>query len=148
SGFLTWTQETFSLALNNWRYFLGTETESPVAPAVPVLSATTTASVVDVKALEEKIKTEVRAELRQELAQILRQSTSNNISPSGQSGLIVTPSTGNASGDADLKNKIEAMFSDRVTVQFDANRKAGIIAPVFAPPGSDNYIFLLAPVKK
>ncbi|OJI06849.1 MAG: hypothetical protein COX02_00730 [Candidatus Vogelbacteria bacterium CG22_combo_CG10-13_8_21_14_all_37_9] len=146
TGLATWFNNTLDLASSNWRYFLGLKADKQVA-SVPSALATTT-SLVEVEALKEKIKTEVRTELKQELSQIIKQNTNNNISASGQSGLIVAPSTGNAKDDEELKANIEAMFSDRVTVQFDSNRKAGVVSPVFAPPGSDNYIFLLAPVKK
>lgn len=145
-GLRTWWRDTTALAINNWRYFLGWN--KAASPGVKTAVATTTSMIIDTKALEEKIKAEVRAELKQDLAQLIRQSTANNISPTGQSGLVVMPSTRTAAGDENLKNQIQAMFSDRVSISFDANRKAGVVAPVFAPPGSDNYIFLLAPIKK
>ncbi len=96
--------------------------------------------------LEEKIKNDLRNDLRKEIADVIQRTSANNLSDKSNQGLVVVPSTGDQAEDEKIKNDIQKMFSDRVTISLDANRKAGVVTPVFNP--SENYIFLLTPVKK
>lgn len=127
-------------AANNWKTFFGLSIKPVVTPTQSQIDSTLLSE------LQEKIKNDLRGDLRQEIADIVRSTSANNLSDKTSGGLIVVSSTGSKEGDDKMKAEIQKMFSDRVTVSLDANRKAGVITPVFDP--SENYIFLLAPVKK
>ena len=128
-------------AVKNWKIFFGLTAEREASQVIASKIDNTTLS-----GLEEKIKNDLRNDLRKEIADVIQRTSANNLSDKSNQGLVVVPSTGDQAEDEKIKNDIQKMFSDRVTISLDANRKAGVVTPVFNP--SENYIFLLTPVKK
>jgi hypothetical protein len=122
------------LVFNNWLAFLFGEEEK----------------TLDNNALRAQIKAEVLAELRAEMDQNI---PSDNAKPvvtttaTGQ-GLVVMPVT-EGQTPTEVAQKIGGLFSDPVTVRFDASGQAGIITPEFKnPQDSSDYVFVLTPIKK
>lgn len=143
SGLVNFISNLWQTAVNNWKIFFGLTPESrqEITQIVkPQIDDTTLVG------LEEKIKNDLRNELRKEIADVVQRTSANNLSDKTNQGLVVVPSTGDPSGDEKIKADIQKMFSDQVTVSLDSNRKAGVVTPVFNP--SENYIFLLTPIKK
>jgi hypothetical protein len=64
------------------------------------------------------------------------------------SGVVVTPSTGVAATDQQIKDAIQKTFSDPVTVTPDGkDGQSGIIKPVFQKNNSSGYIYVMVPVR-
>lgn len=125
----------------NWRDFIGGE-DDLVDTSVGALSPAEEAL------LREEIKQEVLAELEKEIQALVQ---GQNIteptliqSQNGQ-GLVVVPDSGNLSQD-EVKSRIRNMFSDDVTVSFDASGQSGVITPIFRQATGNDYIFVLTPV--
>lgn len=67
---------------------------------------------------------------------------------SSQGGIVVTPSTGNAGADQQIKNTIQKTFSDPVQVIPDGkDGQSGIIRPVFQKNNSNGYLYMMVPVR-
>ena len=64
------------------------------------------------------------------------------------SGIVVVPSQGLAMRDEEAKKRIEASFSDEVTIRPDQSGTAGVITPVFKENKGDDYVYVLVPVKE
>ena len=137
-------QGLWQAVVKNWGQFLGLNNDDE--RDLKKATQATAINADQVKLLEEKITNRLRNDLRQEFSEVVQKTSANNLSQGGVEGLIVAPSSGKAEDDQKLKTKIQEMFSDRINVDFDASRKAGVISPVFNP--NENYIFLLTPIKK
>ncbi|KKT62209.1 MAG: hypothetical protein UW57_C0020G0003 [Candidatus Giovannonibacteria bacterium GW2011_GWA1_44_29] len=140
-GMVSFLSNLWQTAVKNWKIFFGLTAEREASQVIASKIDNTTLS-----GLEEKIKNDLRNDLRKEIADVIQRTSANNLSDKSNQGLVVVPSTGDQAEDEKIKNDIQKMFSDRVTISLDANRKAGVVTPVFNP--SENYIFLLTPVKK
>jgi len=65
-----------------------------------------------------------------------------------QNGIVVTPSTGNASADQQIKDAVQKTFSDPVQVIPDGkDGKSGIIRPVFQKNNPNGYLYMMVPVR-
>jgi hypothetical protein len=62
-------------------------------------------------------------------------------------GIAVVGSSGSATTDALEKQKIQNSFSDQVNVQADESGTAGVIRPVFKSTPSNEFMYVLVPVK-
>ncbi|MBU6231463.1 hypothetical protein KGP36_02240 [Patescibacteria group bacterium] len=62
-------------------------------------------------------------------------------------GIAVAPSTGLAQGDAQLKQEIQASFSDQVNVTPDKSGTTGVITPVFRDSTGKQFVYVMVPVK-
>lgn len=65
----------------------------------------------------------------------------------GLNGITITPSTNTAAGDDAAKAKIISSFSDEVTILPDKTGTAGVIKPVFKKTDSNDFLYVLVPVK-
>jgi hypothetical protein len=59
----------------------------------------------------------------------------------------VAPSAG-PEADRLLKERLTAMFSDPVEVEFDPDGRTGVVKPIFEETSGERYIFLLAPINQ
>ncbi len=64
------------------------------------------------------------------------------------SGMVVAPSTGDASADKDLIAQIKDSFSDEVSVIPGKDGRTGIVKPVFKKSSDQSYVYVMVPVKK
>jgi len=67
---------------------------------------------------------------------------------STQNGLIVIPSSGDATSEKEERERIKEHFSDEVVVIPDETGGAGVIQPVFKSNKDEQYSFVLVPVKR
>ncbi|MDQ5958181.1 MAG: hypothetical protein QG665_532 [Patescibacteria group bacterium] len=123
--------------LDNWRRFLFGEEAG-------------TGSVAPVGDLREQIRQDLINELQGQMDGVFDELRAGRPAvvrqPSvGENGVVVVPA---GSSSANVKNQLQNMFSDPVTVRFDVDGQSGIITPQFKDRTGDNYVFLLTPVKK
>lgn len=123
----------------NWQNFLGLRTTpTPTTPSPE--------SVIADPALRVLVDNLIKEGVQKELSDLPKQI---KIQPGvgGKTGMIVVPSTGNAVNDAELRRRLQEVFSDKVTIKIDPTGVSGVITPVFNKVPSNDYLFLLAPLK-
>jgi hypothetical protein len=123
----------------NWQDFLGLR---------PAPNATTPSpeSVISDPALRLLVDSLIKEGVQKELSDLPKQI---KIQPGvgGKTGVIVVPSTGSAASDAELRRRLQEVFSDKVTIKIDPTGVSGVITPVFNKVPANDYLFLLAPLK-
>ncbi len=67
--------------------------------------------------------------------------------PQPSEGMVVVPGTGDAESDAAKISRIQKSFSDDVAVVPSADGESGVIKPVFRDSKSDDYLYVLVPLK-
>ena len=61
-------------------------------------------------------------------------------------GIVTSPSTGNATADERLKQRIKDSFSDETQVYPDDSGVSGVIKPVFKKSSDQDYLYVVVPV--
>ena len=74
--------------------------------------------------------------------------TNKTVNTENFSGISIVPSKNSANLDEATKAKIRNTFSDEVVVNADNSGTAGIVRPVFKKAGSDDFVYVLVPVKE
>ncbi len=64
----------------------------------------------------------------------------------GRIGIVTSPSTGNATTDERLKQRIKDSFSDETKVYPDNSGVSGVIKPVFKKTSDQDYLYVVVPV--
>ncbi|MEK7552555.1 MAG: hypothetical protein AAB505_00380, partial [Patescibacteria group bacterium] len=113
-----------------WRKFLGQEKSSTTTP------------VFD-PALIEQLKAEIKLELARELS-----SAPATRAAGPATGLVVVPSSGNATADRFLVEELEKSFSDQVEIKFESSGQTGVITPVFSGGRGEDYLFVITPIRR
>jgi hypothetical protein len=132
---------------NNWNSFIGGSKDLLLTPT----SHSVDSYIGSEAELREQIRRELLTELQGEFdsvferlrggePMILRQPGQ------GQSGMVVVPAGETIESNDAIKNRLEQMFSDPVSVRFDSDGQSGIITPEFRNRSGGDYIFLLAPI--
>ncbi|OHA58120.1 MAG: hypothetical protein A2571_03725 [Candidatus Vogelbacteria bacterium RIFOXYD1_FULL_44_32] len=134
--------DTLVITLDNWRHFLFGAWNSEIETEVNLSPAE----------LREQIRQDVINELEGQMKETFNQLRAGNPAvikqPSaGENGVVIVPANANNSS-ADVKSRLQNMFSDPVSVSFDADGQSGVVTPEFRSRTGENYIFLLTPIKK
>lgn len=126
--------------VHNWQDFLGLRAPTQLA-TVP-----TPESIVSDPALRAVVDNLIKQGVRQELSDLPKQ-IKFQPAANGKTGMIVVPSTGSAASDAELRRRLQEVFSDKVTIKIDPTGVSGVITPTFNKGPTNDYLFLLAPLK-
>ena len=126
----------FRQIVNNWRSF--------------VFGTSKKQKQLEADLLRQQLKQEILAEVNDEIKTLVESQglvTAPSLfeSKNGQ-GVVILPKTDNLS-EGEIKNNLQTMFSDKVTVKFDSSGQSGIITPIFKTTTGRDYIFVLTPIK-
>lgn len=122
--------------INNWSNFVLGKDEKETQLAADLL--------------REQLKQEILAEVNSEIETILQAQgggTPRLIESESGQGIVILPKTDSLS-QAEVKDKLQTMFSDKVMVKFDNTGQAGVITPIFKTATGRDYIFVLTPINQ
>lgn len=98
---------------------------------------------------EWNVKSDTNVAQKTETPSVTQTQSANTVNKkpqNGSGGLVVIPSTGVASQDNQIVNKIRNSFSDDVVVKPDESGVSGIIKPIFKNSLGEDYLYVLVPV--